>query len=490
MHRSNAPSAPDIIFLLCAPIFAIGGAVRLTQSDGDLAAHLRMGDFILENRHIPAHSLGSYTAAADRLVLPGWLSEIIFVLLDRAGGLPLIAVVAGLIVAVTHSAIAVFLRARGVDARATLVAALGTLILGASHWLARPHMFSILAAAITIFLLESRVRARAGWFFALFVLWANLHGGWLYGLIMIGAYVAGAVAESILGDRDKWLERARSHGIALLAASLATVVNPYMLELHREVIGGVTSASLAKYIDEYQPPDFGELESLPFLLAIFICAGLMLLVRRRPPLTWLAVMCISLVFGLRASRNVALFGVTAVPLVALHVSRSWNTRRPFGLFGEFAELDKRARVGMWAAAMVVLLLGLGLNRGTVAGTTLIENRFDPSVFPVVATERAMASGLNGRIFHPWLWGGYLLYAWPGSSLHVDPLEFSQETIDSHTKIESMKPGWREELMRWDISLVMVEADEQLASALASEPGWTVWHRDSTAVILQRISPPA
>lgn len=489
MTRSSAPSAADVTFLLSAPIFAIGGAVRLTQSDGDLAAHIRMGDAILATHRIPLHSLGSYTAGNDLLVAPAWLSEVIFARLFHAGGLPLIAVVTGIIVALTHSFVALFLRSRGVDARVALATALASLILGASHWLARPHMFSILGAALTLFLLESRGRQRVVWFFLLFVLWANLHGGWLYGLLVIAVYAAGGFVEARLGDKPDWTARARSDCLAFAVAGFATLLNPYTIGLHREVLGAVTSASLAMHIDEYQPPNFGEMESLPFLIAIIAGVGLLAASRKRPSVPWLAVIAMTLIFGVRAGRNIALFGVTGMPLIALHAAQSWrNGRRPFRYFGEFARLDPCARVGQWATPMLVLLLGLGLNRGSAAGATLIEDRFDSRVFPVEAVRSAQAAGLVGRIFHPWTWGGYLLYAWPGSSLHVDPLEFSEETIDSHTRIESMQPGWRVELTRWNVELAILEVDSPLASALARDPGWSLRYRDSTAVVLQRVQP--
>ena len=191
MKKNNAPSAADLIFLVVAPITAIRGTVKLTQSDGDLAAHIRMGETILSTSHIPIHSLASYTAPADYMVAHAWLSEIIFALLFRIGGLPLLSVVTAIIVGLTHGSIAIFLRKRGADPRWAFLAALLSLALGSTHWLTRPHMFSIALTAVTLFLLESDRPKRAFLFLPLFALWANLHGGWLYGLMMIGAFFVG-----------------------------------------------------------------------------------------------------------------------------------------------------------------------------------------------------------------------------------------------------------------------------------------------------------
>lgn len=473
--------------MVAAPIKAILGAVKLTQSDGDLAAHLRMGEVILSSRHIPAHSLASYTAATEPMVAHAWLSEVIFALLFRAGGLPLIAICTGLLIALTHAMVAVFLRRRGVDPRWALLAALISLALGASHWLARPHMFSIFASALTLFLLESERPRRYLFVIPLFVVWANLHGGWIFGLMLIAMYVAGDLGEALLGDRETWLRRARENGLALAVASAVTFVNPYGIRLHREVISAVTSSSLASNIEEYLSPNFHDPTNLPFLLILLLSIVLLAMSTRRMPIPWLLVTTVTLFFSLRSFRNVALFGVTAWPLIALHVARGWPVhRRAFPLFNDFARLDAKSRIGIWSAPVATVLLLLGLNHGAVDGLQLIQNRFDREKFPVVAVDRAKAAALPGRAFMPWEWGGYLMYAWPAKPIHVDPLKFSDTTIRSYSRIEGLWPGWQEELKNWQVQMVITRPGDALGVALSREPGWSVWYRDRTAVVFQPV----
>jgi hypothetical protein len=141
VKKNNAPSAADLIFMVVAPLTAIRGTVKLTQSDGDLSAHIRMGETILHTHQIPIHSLASYTASSDFMVAHAWLSEIIFAVLFSIGGLPLLSIVTGILVGATHGAIALFLRKRGADPRWAFLAALLSLALGSTHWLTRPHMF-------------------------------------------------------------------------------------------------------------------------------------------------------------------------------------------------------------------------------------------------------------------------------------------------------------------------------------------------------------
>jgi hypothetical protein len=485
MSSSRIPSVADLVFLVAAPIKAIHGGLKLTQSDGDLAAHIRMGDVILASKGLPPYSLASYTATLSPLVAHGWLSELLFALLYRAGGLALIAVVTGCVIAATHASVALFLRNRGVDARWALVAALISLSLSAGHWLARPHMFSILGSLAVILLLEYEGR-RPWHFFALFAVWANLHGGWLFGLMLIIAYASGAAGEFALTRDRLWLSRARGDLTLFAVSSAATLVNPYGVGLHREVISAVTNPSLAAGISEYLAPNFQELINVPFMLGLLLCLALLALTPTRIKLPWLAVLLVTVFFALRSYRNIALFGVTAWPLVALHAAEGWpRLRKPFRFFGDVARLDPETRVGAWSVPVALVLLLIGLNRGEVGGIQVIDDKFDRHTFPVDAVTAARAAHLTGRVFHPWVWGGYLMEAWPGAPLHVDPLKFTQGTMDSYTTIAEVRPGWESELARWKVETVLLRPEYTLAKEISKNPDWNVWYRDSTAVLFRR-----
>jgi hypothetical protein len=485
MQQNKFPSAADLIFAVAAPLTAIAGAVKLTQADGDLSAHIRMGNVILATRHIPSHSLASYTAATEPMVAHAWLAEIFFATLFRIGGLPLICVFTGIVVGTTHAAIALFLRRRGTDPRWAFLAALLSFALASTHWLARPHLFSIVGSAVTLFLLESERPRRQVYFVVLYAVWANLHGGWLYGLAVIAMYIIGDLAEALLSasSRSEWLARAKRDATSFVLAAVATLANPFGLTLWREVLFAVTSSSLARNMAEFLPPNFQELGVWSFLLAILLTVALLSLSAKRMPLPWLVVVVMSLFFALRSFRNIALFGVTAWPLIALHVARAFpKGRRTFPLFREFAALDPGTRVGLYAVPVAVLMLALGLNRGSIGGLQLIADHFDSKAFPVVAVEKARTAQLQGRVFDSWKWGGYIMYAWPEASLHVDPLKFSDTTIKSYGRIEDLRPSWLDELRRWDVKTIIIQARSPMDSALTTAPGWSLWYGDSTAVV--------
>jgi hypothetical protein len=481
------PSTPDLIFAIVAPLTAIRGAVKLTQADGDFSAHVRMGNTILATGHIPTHSLVSYTAPMAPMAGHAWLAEVIFATLFRIGGLPLVCVVVGCIIGVTHAMIALFLRRHGADPRWALVAAVMSLALASTHWLARPHLFSIVGSALTLFLLESERPRSQLLFIPLFVVWANLHGGWLYGLALISMYIAGELAEAVISveDRSYWLSRARRDGVAFVLASVSTLLNPFGIALHREVIGAVTSPSLAQNISVFLPSNFQDADQWSFTLAVLLTIALLALSVRRMKLPWLFAIVLSLFFALRSFRNIALFGVTAWPLIALHTARAFPAfKRPFRPFSEFARMDPGTRMGWIAIPVAAMLLVLGLNRGHIGPVEVISDNFSSKAFPTVAVQRAREAKLDGRVFDNWPWGGYIMYAWPDARLHVDPLKFNDVTMKSYSTIADLRPGWQKELEKWNVRTIIVSSRSALAKGLAMEPKWKVWYGDSLATVFR------
>jgi hypothetical protein len=449
-----------------------------------------MGRVILETGHIPARSIVSYTAVNEPLVAHAWLSEVIFASLFSIGGLALLTVATGILVAATHASIALFLRNRGADPRWALGAAFISLAVSSTHWLTRPHMFSIAGAALTLFLLETKSRKRLALFAVLFAVWANLHGGWLFGLLMIAIYVTGNLAEAALARerRAEWMQLARGNAAALAIASLVTLLNPFGLALHREVLSGATSATLAKQMGEFMSPDFQAAAPLPFLAALLVSVALLAVLKKRMPLPHLILVVVSLFLALRSFRNMALFGVSAWPLIALHASNAWPAgRRKFPLFNEIARLDAGSRVGLYAAPVALILILIGLNSGSVFGAQLIRSEFSNAKFPVAAVAKARAAGLNDRIFEAWEWGGYIMYAWPEARLLVDPLKFNDATTEAFAKIDAVRPGWQQEIDRWNIKTVIIHPKSPLAETLAIDPGWKLWYSDSTAVIFRPLT---
>jgi hypothetical protein len=495
-RRNAAPSLADVIFLVLAVFLPLGAHKSLLNSDGDLARHLRLGEWMLQERMLLQVDNFSFTKAGEAFLAFEWGSGVAYALVHRLGGLPAVALFAGLLIAITYALLVVFLRRRGVDPALAVLSAVAAALLGTGHFLARPHLFTFVGAVLLLFLLEPQGRRRVWLFAPLFVVWANLHGGFFYGLVIIGIYLAGSVAELLAGsDRQTWKANARYYAQALGVSTLACLINPFGFGLLAHVADFVGGQSFIKSnTEEFFSPNFSEGWPQVFLVVLLLMITGLILSRQRPSFPRLLAFLACIVFALVYQRNIALFGLTALPLIVLHLDPFWRGLRVRGLNWVrrvLAEGDGSGALGPWSAAAALGLVLLALSGGVVRGATVIPPGFDAAAFPVEAVERARAAQLEGRIFNEFGWGGYLLYAWPEQKVFIDGGTdfYGTEISQAYMEVSALAPGWREALERWGIALVLLPPTSALAHELSREPGWSIWHCDQTAVLLRRTGEP-
>jgi hypothetical protein len=374
-------------------------------------------------------------------------------------------------------------RRQGLDSRSNLVASLLGLALASSHWLARPHEFTLLFTALLLVLLETPgtwVAIACG---CIFLLWANLHGGWAFGLVLLCCYVAGDALELLGGkDRHVWRIRLTRDGLALAFSALATFCTPYGFRLHQAVLATLSDRSVATLINEYQPPGLSALPDILFFGVLALSVLAVLGSRRRPSFPALLAIVVTTAFAFRASRNIALFGLVAWPLIALHL-----LKRPADRTVGTSSIPSH-RVGVIAAPFACLLLLVGALHGQIAGRQLIADSVDSDRFPVDAVRRLRAGQNQANTLTTWVWSGYVPFAWPGKRVFFDPLLFSPAILDRFGEMLLTRPGWRQQLAKNEVGTVILPRGVPLADSLARDIGWTEWHRDGTAVVYLRRNP--
>lgn len=496
-HSANRlrASIVDLTFITWAAAVPLVLQSRLLNADGDFPRHLAMGEFIMRGglRQIDAFA---YTKQAPFLTTE-WLSQVFLALAHRAGGLAGVAVLCGLVVGLTYAFVLLLLRRADVDPFLAFAATTAAAVLGSPHWVARPHIFTFLALSILLLL---SARPRAWWVWALFfVIWANLHGGFVLGLALLGALAAGQWLEARLtvdgAVRAEWRGRARSSAVAMAIGTVASMFNPQGPGLLLKIQGILSNDYLLGQTSEFQSVDFHSLYGKLVLLVVLGIMTLFTFRTRRMPLPWLLVILMTLAGGLISRRNFPLFALISLPLLALDSDLEWRKLRVPGLERirrVFADGERIAVLGRWAPGWALLLVLLGLSRGSVAGARLIVADFDPDKFPVAAVRTAREAGLQGRIFSHEVWSGYMLHAWPEQKIFMDGMTdfFGVDLMKSYLRMMQLDAGWAEELDGWGIDVVMLKPYTRLAEALEARCDWRVWYEDQTAVIVVREPPEA
>jgi hypothetical protein len=483
-------SIVDLTFMIWAAVVPLALSQRLFSGDGDFARHLRMGNFILEGGPWQVDSL-AHTFTGPFLTTE-WLSQITFALAHRAGGLPVVGVLVGLVVGLAYALITLFMLRRGIDPFLAYATAIVAAVLGAPHWVARPHLATFVGLGVLIHLVAGRTRPRLWWFAPFFVLWVNFHGGFVLGLMILGALLAGDLAEAWLDpeQRPKWLADARFHGSALAIGAAATVVNPMGLKLPLRVLNILGNSYLLSNTSEFESPDFHLLWGR---LLLFVIIGIVIayaLRRERPSFPLFAVVLMLLAGSLFARRNAPLFGLFALPFVAIEIDalcRSVAVRWFVRLRTVFDEGERIAVRGRWAPWWAALLVAFALTGGSVAGTQLIRNEFDKATFPVAAVAAAREAGLAGNMFNYFTWGGYILWAWPEQRIYIDGMTdfLGNEVLQSYSKVYWLEPDWEDELRDHDVSFAIFPTGSRVTYALRETSGWHTWYEDDVATILTR-----
>jgi hypothetical protein len=466
----------------------------LFAGDGDPGRHIRLGRFIIENRAIPRVDVFSHTMQGRDFIPFEWLSEVLFSAAHSLAGLAGVAMLTGLLFATGVGLAYLAIRSFGVPAPVACAFGFLAFLLQAVHLHPRPHMFTTaLVALFSLLLLEVRRGRSVRWLLALpllMVVWVNLHGGFLVGFILIGIFTADAL---IRWTRDRTDEEARDLSFWLLgtlALCLAgSLLNPAGLALWPHTTGYLGETYLVDFTQEYKSPDFHDTLIKSFLAALILGTIVLAQLRSRVDSLGLFLWVVFAAFALHSARNIPLFGVVCVPWLAAWaselLSRESSGHSIGARFWRWAQGIQRVEATLpgWPVVAVGLaLLSAGAVREGRSGTYA----FAPDVFPVTAVGHLQEIGFvpPGPVYNEFIWGGYLLYAWPEVPVFIDGQTdfYGEELTREYRDIRFLQPGWRESLAKRGVRWVLVPPDSPLASALDLLDEWERSYSDETAAV--------
>lgn len=436
----------------------------LTQSDGDLFAHIAFGRVILE-RGLPAE------------VSPAWGSAVLFALLDRWGGLTMVSMAVALIAGIAHALQTGLLLRSGTHTTTTLLAVTVGFALAASHWLARPHAFTLLGCAALMTLLRSPGMAARAALGPLFAVWANLHGGWVFGWLVV---VVDGIGKGITAaQRAEWRVRIGREAGTLLLVTAATFATPYGLSLHRAVSRALRDVALSGVIDEYRPPTWSATEDWLFFVTAAFVVAVAVRQPRRLTASVLPVLALSLAAAMSAGRNISLFAFTGWPLfvAAFTAPETAGDDAPWPI-----------RIGSVLPTMTVLFTAtvlLALGSRDVVQRRIIPTPVDSTRFPTAAVQRLHRDNVSGPLMTTWAWSGYVSYAWPGRRAWFDPLAFSVQEMQRFGDVLLVRRAPSPLLDSLGIEIVMIPHDIPLARQLTTLRGWRRWYADGTTIVFRR-----
>lgn len=460
--------------------------------DSDTWWHLAAGRWMVSEGRILQSDLFSVTRSGAEWVNPGWVAQLILYGTFRTLGFAGLNLLTALIA--VASLWILWPRLEGpllLRAFVLLIAASAAAI----FWAARPHIFSFLLTAVYLAILEDWRTGRKVrlWLLPiLMILWANLHGGFAIGFIMLGAYLVGSACEAVfLSDgavrnrmKRVWPGIRALTGVTLLSV-LAVSVNPQGPSLLLYPFQTVSIGALQDYIQEWQSPDFHSPQAQPYAWMLLATALALALSRLRKGAAELLLTFGFAYLSLVAARNIATFALVASPVLSRHsadaISRiSWRSdSKPLApavtrLLNAFLILVIFAGLAVWSLPH---LTEAGI------GPVLVDR------FPVEAVDYLARAEPAGPLVHSYNWGGYLIWRlWPNYRTYVDGRTdlFGGELLNEYLVVWSAGPGWREIVEQRGFRTALLEPQAPLVLALQTE-GWQVSYQDEQAVVLEDLT---
>jgi hypothetical protein len=481
------PSIGNMIFvaLLFVLIFNTGQGLL---GDGDTGYHIRTGEVILQTWRIPKHDIYSLHVPPLKWTAHEWMAEIIMAAIYRIAGLTGIVVFFAFLLAATHWLLYYTLRKKSQDILLCTFIAVLAAATSSTHWLARPHAFSLLLTVTWYHLLDRfqyKNERTLLYMPLLMLLWVNLHGGYFFGLILLMIYLTGNVVCSISG-RPEQLQRHRSKVKSLFLILVATVgicaINPSGFEILWFPIRVTSDHFLMDRVTEYLSPNFHDF--LPFKFMLLAAIGIFALSRSALNLIEVALITLLSYMALYSARHIPLFAIVAAPLL-LRAGASIidEMPEPFLQFyrnrnRNLTAIDTNLRGYLWPSISTVLVVGL-LSAG------ILRYHFDDKFFPVAAVEFLKKEAVAGNMFNHDEYGDYMIFAaWPHYRVFMDGRSdmYGKTLGSAYLKIANVQPGWKEILGTYDISWIIFDTYSALTAALRDQTDWQPIYSDQVATI--------
>ena len=359
-----------VFWITIVAVFAMAARISV---DTDTWWHLRTGKWIVENQAVPHTDPFSHTRFGEPWNYPGWLVQTPMYLIYSAfgpGGLNLW--VAGMVtlafVFLWHTL------TNGPILRAFITVLAATV--SAVFWAARPYLVTFVLAAVFLWVLESYRWRRSNqdwkrlWSLPLLmVLWVNSHGGFAAGFLIWGVYVFNDLVDMLWHRkllstvkevaRNPWAALREPQAVIWLVGPimvLATCFNPYGARMLVYPFETVSIGALQDFIQEWQSPNFHQLNVQPFAWMLILILGFVGASRRRLALTDFLLVGGFAYMSFLAARNIALFALAASPALSrysLAALKSWRRvlgwRRPSNVM-----MHRKSRLNALLFALLAL----------------------------------------------------------------------------------------------------------------------------------------
>jgi hypothetical protein len=491
----------------------------------DLWGHVAYGKWILEHFQLPAEDPFAPLTAGMQVTDSAWLAQVIYAAVYRWGGGEALS----LLFATTMLGMYLLLaRIFYLQSRNLVVVHVSVLLVVVVGWsrvsTIRPENFGTLCFAVLLWLLassgqthtvsaespaESRKMKLRLWLGVplLMAIWANLHGSFVCGYLMLGCYAGGALVEAVWRTRSVQGELSdaavQRWAWLLELAVVATFANPYGVDLVLHTIWFADLENLRE-ISEWQPMQLTGVSGPEFVLSIVVMLFAFRHSRRRIPVAdvlLLSAFGAAVIGGIRMIWwYAAVWGVCLTP----HLADLWSRLEPVlarvprvGRIAAAEPLAGLPRGRSWSYSLVGLLLVWISFAVSPAGNFFVSHsprspeRLLTNTTPWKITAYLREHPPQGQVFNPQWWGDWLLWDGPENlqvfmttNMHLVP----HQTWNDYRVVRETRSGWANVLDRYRVETVVLDKQRQmtLMRYLRNSRDWRATYEDDAGMVFRRL----
>ena len=489
------PSIADVIFI-CTLLFLSFFAGKGLLNDGDTGYHIRAGEYILETLSIPRQDIFSFLSPPLPWTAHEWLSEVVMAVIHRVFGLSGIVVFFSIIISLVYYLLFKIIKTKKDYIIPTVFIVLLVLLSSGIHWLARPHIFSLLFTLIWYYLLDQYQYEKKNYLYFLppiMLLWVNLHGGFLAGFILLGIYLFSNVVNFITSkgvDRDTYKKRAIYFGLITVVCLFVSLINPFGYRLLLVPFNLVSNKFIMDIVSEFQSPNFHLPNAYPFKYFLLLMIVIFAISKVKIKLIEILLVLMFTNMSLYSARYIPLFSIIVAPILLRQFRPVLE--QSGGRFVKFikkrsdsiSETDESARGYLWPVVAVILIVIL-------ASAGKIDFKFSEKRAAVAAVEFLKNEHIKGRMFNNDEIGDYIIYAaWPKYKVCVDgrSLVYGTDIMKEYMELARVKPGWEKTLEKYNFSWIIYNANTPLSILLMQRDDWKLIYADKVANIFVKDIP--
>jgi hypothetical protein len=317
------------------------------------------------------------------------------------------------------------------------------------------------------------------WMGPLFLLWANCHIQFVYGIAVLGLYAGSRILSAILRVNPR--EQPSKSSVLKLSgvfglAVLGSCIGPNWWLPYTVAFGYANQTFIYQQIQEMAAMGFRRLED--FIELLLVMAACFALGRTRSrDLFRPSLLALTAVVSFRSMRDMW-FVATAASFVIAEAVRE----RRSGKAEWQAKWPKWETLGYALATIIALVVSFGYGMGHGMRTRDMVSDID-RIYPVRATAFASDFHLAGPMYNNFNWGGFLIFNLRDQPVSIDGRNDLYGDMLLRRSIDTADAlNWQSDPDLARANFVLLDRTLPLASALSKDASYRTVYQDHIAAI--------